>query len=88
MNSDRSVNELLEVFGVLNLSNLGSDIIIEVFDDISVKEVMKLCRVNNQFNIVCQKEGMWKRKVKNDYGIERKYGRTWKELHVIYTMLI
>ncbi len=79
MNTDRSIEELLEVFGVPNLSNLGSDVIVKYFDDISVKEVMKLCRVNRQFNIVCQKESMWKRKVKNDYGIETKYGRTWKE---------
>nr|QBK92801.1 MAG: uncharacterized protein LCPAC401_04390 [Pithovirus LCPAC401] len=79
MNSDRSIDELLEVFGVSNLSNLGSDIIIKYFDDISVREVMKLCRVNKQFNIVCKKEGMWKRKVKNDYGIETKYEKTWKE---------
>nr|QBK92850.1 MAG: uncharacterized protein LCPAC401_04880 [Pithovirus LCPAC401] len=79
MNSDRSIDELLKVFGVLNLSNLGSDIIIKFFDDISVKEVMKLCRVNKQFNTVCQKDFMWRRKVKNDYGIETKYGRTWKE---------
>ena len=79
MNSDRSIDKLLEVFGVPNLSNLGSDVIIKYFDDISVKEVMKLCRVNKQFNTVCQKESMWKRKVKNDYGVETKYGRTWKE---------
>nr|QBK93159.1 MAG: uncharacterized protein LCPAC403_02930 [Pithovirus LCPAC403] len=79
MNSDRSIEELLEVFGVLNISNLGSDIIINYFDDISVKEVMKLCRINKRFNTVCQKDFMWKRKVKNDYGIETKYGRTWKD---------
>nr|QBK93593.1 MAG: uncharacterized protein LCPAC404_02970 [Pithovirus LCPAC404] len=79
MNSDRSVDELLDVFGVSNISNLGSDVIIKFFDDISVKEVMKLCRVNKQFNIVCQKDSMWKRKVKNDYGVEIKYEKTWKD---------
>ena len=80
MNSDRSIEELLEVFEVPNLSNLGSDVIVKYFDNISVKEIMKLCRVNKQFNIVCQRESMWKRKVKNDYGVETKYGRTWKEI--------
>nr|QBK93195.1 MAG: hypothetical protein LCPAC403_03290 [Pithovirus LCPAC403] len=79
MNSDRSIDELLELYEIPNISDLGSDIIIKYFDDISVKEVMKLCRVNKQFNIVCQKDFMWRRKVKNDYGIETKYGRTWKE---------
>nr|QBK92402.1 MAG: F-box-like protein [Pithovirus LCPAC401] len=79
MNSNRTVGELLRLFKVNNISELGSDIIIKYFDDISVKEVMKLCRVNRQFNEVCKKESMWRRKVKNDYGIEKKYGRTWKE---------
>nr|QBK93587.1 MAG: uncharacterized protein LCPAC404_02910 [Pithovirus LCPAC404] len=79
MNSDRSVNELLEVFGISNISNLGSDVIIKFFDDISVKEVMKLCRVNKQFNAGCWGDSMWKRKVENDYGVETKYGRTWKD---------
>nr|QBK93186.1 MAG: uncharacterized protein LCPAC403_03200 [Pithovirus LCPAC403] len=79
MNSDRYIKELLEVFGVPNLSNLGSDVIVKYFDDISVKEVMKLCRVNRQFNIACQNDSMWRRKVKNDYGIKTKYGKTWKE---------
>nr|QBK92852.1 MAG: uncharacterized protein LCPAC401_04900 [Pithovirus LCPAC401] len=79
MNTDRSIKELLEVFGVLNISTLGSDIIIKFFDDISVKEVMRLCRINKQFNTVCQKDFMWRRKVKNDYGVETKYGKTWKD---------
>ncbi len=79
MNTDRSINELLELFGKPNISSLGSDIIVEYFDDLSVKEVMKLCRVNRQFNEACKKESMWKRKVENDYGIEKKYGLTWKE---------
>ena len=79
MNSNRTVEELLKLFKVNNISELGSDIIIKYFDDISVKEVMKLCRVNRQFNEVCKKESMWRRKVKNDYGIDKKYGKTWKE---------
>nr|QBK92818.1 MAG: uncharacterized protein LCPAC401_04560 [Pithovirus LCPAC401] len=79
MNSDRSIEELLEVFGISNLSNLGSDVIVKYFDDISVKEVMKLCRVNKQFNTVCEKDSMWRRKVERDYGIKRKYGKTWKD---------
>nr|QBK93085.1 MAG: uncharacterized protein LCPAC403_02190 [Pithovirus LCPAC403] len=79
MNTDRSVEELLELFDVKNISQLGSDIIREFFDDISYKEVMKLCRVNRQFNIICNKESMWKQKVKNDYGITKILYSTWKE---------
>nr|QBK93084.1 MAG: F-box domain protein [Pithovirus LCPAC403] len=79
MNTDRSVEELLELFDVKNISQLGSDIIREFFDDISYKEIMKLCRVSKQFNIACNKESMWKQKVKNDYGITKILDSTWKE---------
>ena len=79
MNSDRSVEELLELFNIENISQLGSGVIRLFFDDISYKEVMKLCRVSKQFNISCNKESMWKQKVLNDYGIRKMYERTWKE---------
>ncbi len=79
MNTDRSVEELLELFEIQNISQLGSDVIRKFFDDVSYKEVMKLCRVSKQFNIACNKESMWKQKVKNDYGITKMYGSTWKE---------
>ncbi len=79
MNTDRSVKELLDLFEIKDISQLGSDVIRIFFDDISYKEVMKLCRVNKQFNIACNKESMWKRKVENDYGISKMYESTWKE---------
>ncbi len=79
MNTDRSVGELLELFNVQNISQLGSDVIRKFFDDISYKEIMKLCRVSKQFNIACNKESMWKKKVKNDYGITKILDSTWKD---------
>ncbi len=79
MNSNRSVKELLDLFQIKNISLLGSDIILKFYDDISVREVMKLCRVNKQFDIACNKEYLWKRKVKNDYGIVKMYGSTWRQ---------
>ncbi len=54
MNTNRSVEELLKLVKVQNISQLGSDVIRELFNNISVKEVMKLCRVSKQFNIVCE----------------------------------
>nr|QBK93594.1 MAG: F-box-like protein [Pithovirus LCPAC404] len=65
--------------GGLDIFRVGSDVVFKYFDYISVKEMMKLCRVNRQFNIVCQKDSMWRRKVKNDYGVKTKYGKTWKD---------
>nr|QBK92658.1 MAG: F-box family protein [Pithovirus LCPAC401] len=72
MNTNRSIDELLSLFNVRNISELGSDVIIKYFDDISVKEAMKLCRVNKQFNEVCKKESVWRNKVSYDYGIKKK----------------
>ena len=76
MNSDRSVEELLAMFNVENISELGSDIIMEFFNNISVKEAMNLCEVNKQFNAICKKESTWRNKVLNDYGIVKKYRKT------------
>ena len=79
MNTDRSIKELLTLFNVRNISELGSDIIMEFFNDISVKEAMNLCRINKQFNEVCKREFTWRNKISYDYGIAKKYGDTWKE---------
>nr|QBK92861.1 MAG: hypothetical protein LCPAC401_04990 [Pithovirus LCPAC401] len=76
MNRDRSSEKCLRI---PNISTLGSDVIVKYFDYISVKEMIKLCRVNKQFNITCQKYSIWKQKIKNDYGVETKYKRTWKD---------
>ena len=78
MNSNRSIDELLSLFRINNVSDLGPDIIEKFFDDISVQEVTKLCRVNRTFNRVCEKETMWKRKVMYDYGVTKKYLDSWK----------
>ena len=85
MNSNRTIEELLQLFEIKNISELGSGVIRTFFDDISYKEVMKLCRVNKQFNIECNKESMWKQKVKNDYGIFKMYESTWKKTaHLLF----
>ncbi len=79
MNSNRTIEELRKLFGTNNISTLGSDVIAKYFDEISVGEVERLCRVNRQFNEVCKKESMWKRKVENDYGIDKMYESTWRK---------
>ena len=79
MNANRPVKELLLLFGVKDIASLKSDDISKYFDDLSVKEVIKLCKINSQLSSVCKFDSMWERKVKNDYGIDKKYGKTWKE---------
>ena len=85
MNTNRSVEELLELFDVQNISQLRSDVIRELFNNLSYKEVMKLCRMSKRFNIACNNESMWKRKVRNDYGITKMYRSTWrKTAHLLF----
>ena len=86
MNTDRSIEELLELLGIQNISQLDAEIIYIYFDDISYGEVMKLCEVDKKFNRgVCNNETMWKKKMKNNYGIVRIYGISWKETaHLLF----
>ena len=79
MESDSLVSELFELFDGKNIFDVSLDIIAKFFYNISVKEILKLCRVNKKFNSVCQRESLWRNKVLLDYGIKKKYGRTWKE---------
>ena len=57
----------------------GSDIVAEIFHYISVKQTFIICRLNVFANLVCQKESLWKDKIPFEYGIKKKYGKTWKE---------
>ena len=60
------------------LDYLPSEIICKIFLNLTVKEIFKLYRINSTFNNECTKELLWKFKVKMDYGIKKKYGKTWK----------
>nr|QBK92481.1 MAG: F-box-like protein [Pithovirus LCPAC401] len=62
-----------------SLGNLPPDVIQEIFLDLSVEEIMKLCRSNVAFNIVCERESFWQTKVWTDFGIEKKYWDTWRK---------
>nr|QBK93879.1 MAG: hypothetical protein LCPAC406_01930 [Pithovirus LCPAC406] len=62
-----------------DLNNISPDLIQELFLDLSVVEISKLCRLNTKFNSVCLRESLWNSKVWIDYGIEKKYGDTWRE---------
>ena len=85
MNTNRSIEELLELFGIQNISQLNDELIYIYFDDMSYGELMKLCGKNKQFKIACRDESMWKKKVKNDYGIVRIYGISRKETaHLLF----
>ena len=86
MNTDRSIEELLELLGIQNISQLDDEIIYTYFDDISYGELMKLYEADKKFNRgVYNNETMWKKKMKNDYGIVKIYGISWKETaHLLF----
>ena len=62
-----------------SLGNLPLDVIQEIFLDLPIKEIMKLCRSNVAFNMVCKRESLWQTKVWTDFGIEKKYWDTWRK---------
>nr|QBK93968.1 MAG: F-box-like protein [Pithovirus LCPAC406] len=76
-----TISEILERVHLKeeSLGNLPPDVIQEIFLDLSVEEIMKLCRSNVAFNIVCERESFWQTKVWTDFGIEKKYWDTWRK---------
>nr|QBK93967.1 MAG: F-box-like protein [Pithovirus LCPAC406] len=78
------MNTVNEILGRIHLKeeslgNLPPDVIQEIFLDLSVEEIMKLCRSSIAFNIVCERESFWQTKVWTDFGIEKKYWDTWRK---------
>nr|QBK92738.1 MAG: hypothetical protein LCPAC401_03760 [Pithovirus LCPAC401] len=71
------------LLNIQNISELGTDVIEEFFYGISVKEILELSVTNTRFNEACKRESFWKKKVLLDYGIEKKYGETWKETTIL-----
>ncbi len=79
--TNAETNEILKrVHLKLNdFSNAGSDVIQKIFTNLTVGEISKLCRTNHSFNTICKKEILWKNKIWNDYGMDEKNRKTWKE---------
>ncbi len=79
-----SVDEILEKlhFRIQDLNVLPLSQLQDIFLNLDVKEILKLCEVNQKFNSVCD-ENFWRIKVLNNYGIEKKYGDTWKETAIV-----
>ncbi len=61
------------------MNNASSDVIQEIFTNLTIREISKLCRMNHYFNTICEKKSLWKNKVWNDHGVNEKSKETWKE---------
>ncbi len=75
---DISVNDMLK-FVIKDLNNLTSDLTEKIFSVLTPKEVSLLCGTSKKFNSICKRESFWRNKVLNDYGVEKKFGKTWRE---------
>ncbi len=62
-----------------NLNNLPSSQVWNIFSGLTVGEISLLCNTFKKFNVICKNESFWRNKIFNDYGIEKKYGTTWRE---------
>ncbi len=76
-----SVNEILAKLRLerQDLNRLSSSQLRIIFSDLTVKEISILCVVSKKFNTTCENDSFWRNKVLNDYGIEKKYGTTWRQ---------
>nr|QBK93163.1 MAG: F-box-like family protein [Pithovirus LCPAC403] len=80
-----SVDEILSKLRLKfqDLNNLSSSQLRDIFLNLTVKEILRLCMVNRKFNTICGDDSFWRIKVLNDYGIEKKYGDTWKQTAIV-----
>ena len=57
----------------------------EIFLNLNVEEISKLCRTSNKFNTVCKRESLWRNKVMSEYGVDEPLRRkTWRETARIF----
>nr|QBK93714.1 MAG: F-box domain protein [Pithovirus LCPAC406] len=76
-----SVEEILTKlrFNYQDLNELPIVQLKDILANLTVKEILLLCTTNKKFNAACKEESFWKNKVFSDYGIEKKYGATWRK---------
>ncbi len=55
------------------------DILQHIFTYLTIGNISKLSRVNVRFNLVINRELMWKDMISAIYGVNKMYGSSWKE---------
>nr|QBK93915.1 MAG: uncharacterized protein LCPAC406_02290 [Pithovirus LCPAC406] len=76
-----SISEILERIRLTrgDLNNLTPALVLEIFLELSIGDISILCRASKKFNDECLRESLWKTKVWADFGVDKKYGETWRE---------
>nr|QBK94072.1 MAG: uncharacterized protein LCPAC406_03860 [Pithovirus LCPAC406] len=64
---------------IADLESSGDNTIREILLLINPEEISRLCATSRKFNRICTDVSFWRMKVKQDYGMEKKYGATWKK---------
>nr|QBK93133.1 MAG: F-box-like family protein [Pithovirus LCPAC403] len=58
-----------------DLNEITPSLVQDIFTNLSVGEISRLCLLSRKFNDVCEKEALWEIKVWIDYGIEKRYSQ-------------
>ncbi len=56
-----------------------SDLLQGILSNLKVNEIVQLCIVSSSFNLVCERESLWKDKLWSDYRMRGKQRDTWRE---------
>ncbi len=79
MFSNRYVFHHLSCMQTIMETTLSSDLIQKIFTFLSLIEVPKICVISNRFNMVGNREALWRDKVQNCFGVDEKQAKTWKQ---------
>ena len=60
-------------------TTLSSDLIQKIFTFLSIIKVPKICIISNRFNMVGNREALWRDKVLNNFGVNEKQAKTWRQ---------
>lgn len=65
----------------MNLTDLPSDQLTDIFMQSDLKALKKLCTLNVQFRDLCQDENLWRQKFMADFGLRMIVPKSWKNAY-------
>ncbi len=74
--SSQSGDQLAKLF---NFNDLSVSQLRDILTKLNAQEISLLCGTNRKINSICEDEEFWKNVVFQQYGIEKKYGVSWRK---------
>ncbi len=71
--------KLKESININSMNKVVSDILQNIFTYLTIGKISKLSSTNVRFNLVTNRELMWKDMISIRYGVDKTYGSSWKE---------